>query len=243
MSIVVQNIQEADLRVATWMSNSGKTKKSICEFLKISYNTTKLAKILNDFQTELSRQEEQKKLNKRKVFTDEEEKLIVKKYLEVNSMAKVAEEFFISAAKVKTILIRQQTPIKSRKTVLVDHIIQDLDSPFALGDFVFSKIHKTKCQITRKYDENYVEYLKDGYITTVDNPYASENDREGISFSVYWTLSDGTNMGLLLSVEALIKNIETTLIKEGQEFYRVKVQNAEGDDYYGFCKRGDLYRI
>ncbi len=101
MSIIIQGIQEADLRVAKWMQNSGKTKKSICEFLKMSYNTTKLAKILNDFQAELVRQEEQKKINKKKVFSEEEEKLIVKKYLEVNSMAKVAEEFFISAAKVK----------------------------------------------------------------------------------------------------------------------------------------------
>ena len=243
MSIIIQGIQEADLRVAKWMQNSGKTKKSICEFLKMSYNTTKLAKILNDFQAELVRQEEQKKINKKKVFSEEEEKLIVKKYLEVNSMAKVAEEFFISAAKVKNILIKHQVPIKSRSKVIVDHIHQDLDAAFAVGDTVFSKIHKAKCKVSRKYDEEYVEYLKDGYITTVDNPYLGDESIEGVSFSVYWNLADGTNMGLLPSVEAMIKNIENTLIKEGQEFYRVKVQNAEGDDYYGFCKRGDLYRI
>ena len=112
-----------------------------------------------------------------------------------------------------------------------------------VGDTVFSKIHKAKCKVSRKYDEEYVEYLKDGYITTVDNPYLGDESIEGVSFSVYWNLADGTNMGLLPSVEAMIKNIENTLIKEGQEFYRVKVQNAEGDDYYGFCKRGDLYRI
>ena len=70
-----------------------------------------------------------------------------------------------------------------------------------------------------------------------------DDSRDGINYYVYWILDDGTNMGLLSSVEALIKSVETTLIKEGQEFYRVKIQNSDGDDYFGFCKRGDLYKI
>ena len=242
-NIVIEDIQEADLRVALWMSNSGKTKKSICEYLKIKYNTARLTKILNLFKDALVNEEEQRKAAKKKIFTSEEKDIIAKRYLEVNSMAKVAEEYYVSAARIKAILVEKQVPIKSRKTVLVDHIHQDLDAAFAVGDTVFSKIHKAKCKVSRKYDEEYVEYLKDGYITTVDNPYLGDESIEGVSFSVYWNLADGTNMGLLPSVEAMIKNIENTLIKEGQEFYRVKVQNAEGDDYYGFCKRGDLYRI
>lgn len=241
--IIIQGITEDNLRVATWMSNSGKTKKSICEFLKMTYNTTKLNKILLEFQAELVRQEELKKAAKKKVFSDDEEKVIVKRYIEVSSMAKIAEEFFISSAKVKKILIKHEVPIKSRKTVLVDHIAQDLDTAFSVGDTVFSKIHQTKCNIVRKYDEEYVEYLKNGSIKTVDNPYLDEGDKENINFSVYWILDDGTEMGLLSSVESLIKSVESTLIKEGQEFYRVKVNSGEDDDYYGYCKRGDLYKI
>jgi hypothetical protein len=240
-NIIIEGIEEADLRVAIWMRNQNKTKKALCEYLKIKYNTTRLDKILNSFEEALLREEELRKLNKKKVFTDEEEKVIAKRYIEVGSMSKVADEYYISAAKIKKILINQQIPIKSRKTILVDHIEQDLDKAFSIGDFAFSKIHKSKCQIVKKYDEEYIDYLKNGSIKTVDNPYIEDGDKENINFSVYWVLEDGTNVGLLPSVESLIKNIETTLIKVGQEFYRVKVQNVDGDDYYGFCKRGDLY--
>jgi hypothetical protein len=243
-NITIENIDEADLRVALWMSNSGKTKKSICEYLKIKYNTTRLTKILTQFQEALANQEVQKKAAKKKIFTDEEKDIIARRYLEVNSMAKVAEEYYVSSARIKAILIEKQVPIKGRKSILVDHIHQDLDTAFSVGHTVFSKIHKSKCLIERKYDESYVEYLKNGSIKTVDNPYVKDEDsRDGVNYYVYWILDDGTNMGLLSSVEALIKSIENTLIKEGQEFYRVKIQNSEGDDYFGFCKRGDLYKI
>ena len=243
-NITIENIDEADLRVALWMSNSGKTKKSICDYLKIKYNTTRLTKILTLFQEALANQEVQKKAAKKKIFTDEEKDVIARRYLEVNSMAKVAEEYYVSSARIKAILVEKQVPIKGRKSILVDHIHQDLDAAFSIGNTVFSKIHKSKCLIERKYDEAYVEYLKNGSIKTVDNPYVQDDDsRDGVNYYVYWILDDGTNMGLLSSVEALIKSIENTLIKEGQEFYRIKIQNSEGDDYFGFCKREDLYKI
>lgn len=242
-NIIIENILEADLRVADWMSRQGKTKKAICEYLKIKYNTTRLDKILTAFREALLNQEELRKLNKKKVFSLEEKKAIVKRYLELNSMAKVADEFYISAAKVKKILIELETPIKSRKQVLVDHIHQNMDEAFNVGEFCFSRVHKTRCQIVKRYDEEYLEYLKDGSFKTVDNPYISDGDLENINYSVYWILADGTNMGLLSSVENLIKNVENNLAKTGQEFYRVKVQNTEEGDYYGFCKREDLYRI
>jgi hypothetical protein len=245
-NIVIEGLAEADLRVALWMSNSGKTKKSICEFLKINYNTTRLSKILNLFQEALKREEELKKAARGKKFTEEEKDLIVKRYLEVNSMAKVAEEYYVSSAKIKSVLLERQVPIKSRSKVLVEHIHQDLDQPFNIKDIAFSKIHQSKCEIQQKYDEEYVEYLKNGSMKLVYNPHIEskdEEEREDIHFSVYWILDDGTNMGLLSSVQSTIKGIEDILVKEGQEYYRVKVQNSGGEDFYGFCKRGDLYRV
>jgi hypothetical protein len=245
-NISVEGIQEADLRVALWMSNSGKTKKSICEYLKINYNTARLNKILNGFQEALKREEELKKAARGKKFTDEEKELIARRYVEVGSMAKVAEEYYVSPAKIKTVLLEKQVPIKSRKTVLVDHIHQDLDMPFNIGDIVFSKPHKTKCQIKQKYDETYIEYLKNGSIKTVDNPYVKKTDeeeQENIHYTVYWILEDGTNAGLLSSIQSTIKSIETNLVQEGQEFYKIKVENTDGDEYYAFCKRGDLFKV
>jgi hypothetical protein len=243
-NIEIEGINEADLRIAVWMRNSKKTKKSICEYLKIKYNTVRLDKILTSFEDELVRVEELKKTNRRKVFTEEEEALVVKRYSEVGSMAKVAEEYLVSPAKIKTILLKKQVPIKSRSKILVDHIQQELDIPFNIGDQVFSKPHKTKCVVQQKYDEEYIEYLKNGTIKTVDNPYVTEGEElEGIHYSVYWILDDGKNMGLLSSAQSTIKSIENTLVAEGQEFYKVKIENSDNDEYYSFCKRGDLYKI
>lgn len=245
-NIVIDGIDEADLRVAVWMSNQGKTKKAICEFLKIKYNTTRLAKILEQFQAALDRAAELKKAARGKKFTDEEKTLIVKRYIEVGSMAKVADEYYVSPAKIKAVLLEKQVPIKSRKTVLVDHIHQDLDEAFNTGDIVFSKLHKTRCQIKQKYDEEYVEKLKQGSIKTVDNPYIPLIDGgeiENIHYNVYWILDDGTNAGLLSGVQSTIKSIEKNLAQEGQEFYKIKVEGSDGEEYYAFCKRGDLYKV
>ena len=78
-NITIDNIDEADLRVAVWMSNTGKTKKAICELLKIKYNTIRLSKILAQFQEALVNQEVLKKAAKKKVFTDEEKEIIAKR--------------------------------------------------------------------------------------------------------------------------------------------------------------------
>ena len=245
-NIIIDGIDEADLRVAVWMSNQGKTKKSICDFLKIKYNTARLAKILDQFQAALDRQVELKKAARGKKFTDEEKELIVKRYLELGSMAKVAEEYYVSSAKIKNVLIEKQVPIKSRKTVLVDHIQQDLDQPFEVGEIVFSKLHKTRCVIKQKYDESHVERLKEGSIKTIDNPHVKvgeEGELEGIHYNVYWILDDGTNAGLLTGVQSTIKSIERNLAQEGQEFYKIMVQGADGEEYYAFSKRGDLYKV
>ncbi len=244
--INIEGLREADLRIALWMSNSGKTKKSICDSLNIKYNTVRLTKILTLFQEALTRQEELKKAARGKKFNDEEKELIKKRYIEVGSMSKVAEEYYVSAAKIKSVLVEKQVPIKSRKTVLVDHIHQDLDSPFSIGEVVFSKQHKTKCTVKQKYDEEYIDYLNNGSIKTVDNPYVpkiNDEDIENIHYSVYWILDNGINAGLLSSVESTVKSITKTLIEEGQEFYKIRIENSDGEDYYAFCKRGDLYRV
>lgn len=244
--IVIEGLQEADLRIALWMSNTGKTKKSICESLNIKYNTVRLGKILTMFQEALARQEELKKAAKGKKFTPEEKELIAKRYIEVGSMSKVAEEYYVSAAKIKAVLIEKQVPIKSRKTVLVSHIHQDLDSPFNIGEIVFSQQHKTKCTIKQKYDESYIDYLSNGSIKTIDNPHVpkiNEEEIENIHYSVYWILDDGRNAGLYSSVQSTIKSINNTLVEEGQEFYKIRIENNDGEDYYAFCKRGDLYRV
>lgn len=244
-TISIEGIQEADLRLALWMSNSGKTKKSICDYLKIKYNTARLAKILQTFQDELAKREELKKINRKKVFSDEEEKVIAKRYAELGSMAKTADEFYISSARIKAILIRQQIPIKGRKNIVTDHIHQDLSIGFSTGEKVFSKIHQTTCEIVTRYDEDYIEYLKNGSIRTIDNQYikSSQEEIENIHYTVYWILDDGTNMGLLSSVESLISFIEKHLIEAGQEYYKVKILSSDEDSYYGYCKREDLFKV
>jgi hypothetical protein len=245
-TIIIDGISEADLRVAVWMSNQGKTKKAICEYLKIKYNTTRLAKLLEQFKQELDRQADMKKAARGKKFTDEEKDLIVKRYIEVGSMAKVADEYYVSAAKIKNILLEKQVPIKSRKTVLVDHIHQDLDTAFNIGDIVFSRLHKTRCEIKQKYDEDYVEKLKQGSIKTIDNPNVpiiNEEEIENVHYNVYWILEDGTNAGLLSGVQSTIKSIEKNLAQEGQEFYKIKVEGTDGEEYFAFSKRGDLYKV
>lgn len=159
----VIDLSESKIRIAKWMVKENKTKKSICEYLGITYNTKKLEELLSDFDNKLVRTAELKEKAKLKVFTDEEQKFICKEYMGGKAISVLAEEYYVSSPRIKAILLTNNVPIRSRSKhapAQVDHIKLSIDREYNKKDAVFIASHNCIGEIIEKAaSEDILEFL------------------------------------------------------------------------------------
>lgn len=226
-------IPEAKIRQAIWMLKQKKTKKSVCEHLGIAYNTKRLEKIIQDFRDKEDREKRLKEKAKNSPLTEATKKSIIKDYLNGEAQSVIAKQFYISAARVKKVLLENNVPIRSRRKnepAKTEHIVQDLEVKFAKNEKVFFGEINSFATITEVYDEAYVERMSLGrqrYVETYKWTPKSPHPEpvEGIHFEIYWELEDGTQW-LLDPFKRHIDRIQNLIIDTGRETYDVWV---EGD--------------
>lgn len=244
----MSEISEAKIRNAIWYLKKGKTKKFVCEFLGINYNTKKLDSIIQEFHKKQEREAELKIKARKKIFTPAEKQTIAKEYLAGASQAAVARSWYVSPQRIKNILIEQEVPIRSRGKkagAKVDHIIQDLEVKFHKGEKVFIAKYNCFGIIDEVFDEEYLDYLEKGRQRFLEiYPHKSNSVHyepvEDIHYTIYWTLEDGKEIKLSAMKrlrQQVIKNLEDT----GREFYRV----WRDDDYkrFVYLKRAELFPV
>lgn len=232
---VSEEISEAKIRNAIWyLEKNKKTKKFVCEFLGINYNTKKLDNIIQKFKDDQEREKRLKEAARKKIFTQKEKEAIAKEYLSGDAQSTIAKRHYISAQRVKKILIETNTPIRGRgknKAGQTDHIVQDLETKFAEGDKVFIAKYNCFGIIDFVFDEDYLDTLENGrqrYVETC--PFKPDKNGlsggrhlepvEGIHYEIYWELENGSYMKLR-AVESLRKKVINTLEETGREYYRV----------------------
>jgi hypothetical protein len=242
-------IPEAKIRQAIWMLKTNKTKKSICEHLGIAYNTKRLDNIINDFLEKQERLVQLKKKAKEKEFTEAEKRQMAKDYQEGESVSSIAAHNYISSQKVKSFLLEVGVPIRARKknaAAQTDHVVQDLDVKFKIGDRAFHGLTNSFVSITRVRDEEYVEWLRSGlqkYVETYPWTYKSKFPEpvEGIHYEIYWILEDGQMMKLS-ALKRLIKSIETHIEEYGREAYDIWVE-GEHNHFRHSIPRHELFPV
>jgi hypothetical protein len=250
----VVEIDESKIRVVIWMLKAGKTKKACCEELGINYNTKRLDSIVADFHAREARKKELKKLARQKTLSDAEKKDIVSEYNKGTSIAAIAERYFLTAPRIKAILIEKNVPLrgKGKNKSHVDHIKQDLEVKFKKGDKAFHKVYSAPCTIMEVFDEDYIEMLQQGRQRFIRLPNISreekikagkpvQDERPGIDYEIYWVLPNGLEYKLN-AVEGLIKSINTHIEETGREYYRVWIERPD-DQFFAQCSRDRLYPI
>lgn len=238
-------IKDSDIRIAIWMLKTKKSKKQVCSFLKINYNTKRLDKIIEDFRAREQREAELKEKNKNKKFSTSEKELIAKQYLDGETQTALAKRFYVSAQRIKAILVEQNVPIRSRKkkgAADTTHVVQDLDKKFALGERVFLAQENSFACITEVLDEMYVEEMRQGrqrYVETYKPKKLSE-PIEGIHYEIYWE-ANGKEWKLS-ALKAHLKKVETVLEETGRESYNLVI---EGDSSYRkmYVPRANLFPV
>lgn len=80
------------------------TKKEACEILNISYNTTRLSKIIEEYRADKALTAKRRAANKGKVASPSEIVNVIEQYLEGDPVSEIAKRLYRSAAFVNSII-------------------------------------------------------------------------------------------------------------------------------------------
>ena len=88
------------------------TKKEACEILNISYNTTRLSRIIQDFEDKNQFRAKRKAQLKGKPASKDEIKVAINSYLRGESVSEISQGMYRSAGFIKSILDRVGVPTR-----------------------------------------------------------------------------------------------------------------------------------
>ena len=136
------------------------TKKEACNILNIRYNTTRLAKIIEEWRDTQDFRERRKAQNKGKAATRDEIRMVVQSYLEGDNISSIATSIYRSPAFVKGIVDRLGVPQKlaesdyegKRRAMLPEQCVSE---KFEIGEKVWSPKDNKFAEIIEEYDTPY----------------------------------------------------------------------------------------
>jgi len=143
----------------TSSSTKAITKREACSILNISYNTTRLDKIIQDFHEQKEYRARRVSQNRGRPARPDEIQDIVKEYLSGENVSNISKGLYRSPAFVKSILEKigvpqRPTQVEGRKQeyYLPEECIAD---DFEEGEIVWSATHHAPAVINRKMSKEY----------------------------------------------------------------------------------------
>jgi len=132
------------------------TKKEACEILNISYNTTRLNKIIEEYKSNIKQRAELRKRFRNKPLEKDDLKLIISSYLEGVSLVDIADNIFRSIALIKRTLVKYNIPLRNANIdywhpveVPIDAMLDD----YIKDDLVYSARYNQPASISKKIKE------------------------------------------------------------------------------------------
>ena len=166
------------------------TKKEACEILNIRYNTTRLQRIIDDYNEVWEYKEKRRSQNRGKGATRDEITSIIEYYLDGDNISEIATRTYRSNAFVKAVLERVGVPEKLSKEahskcyrhkyqMLPEECVRD---KFEDGELVWSVKDNGIAKILRELTPEYME-SRPGYM----KPVVKYQDKYGARGYSIWT--------------------------------------------------------
>ena len=138
------------------------TKKEACNILNIRYNTTRLAKIIEEWRDTQEFRERRKAQNKGKMATKDEIRMVVQSYLDGDNISNIAQSIYRSSSFVRNIIERLGVPQKlaesdhegKRRAMLPEQCVSE---KFEIGEKVWSPRNNKFAEIIEEFDTPYNE--------------------------------------------------------------------------------------
>ena len=165
-----ENLSDANIRRVVYaLREEGITKKTACEMLNISYNTTRLNRIIEEFEDQENYVSTRKAQNRGKPASKEEIKQVIQDYIEGDNVSDIAKSIYRSQAFVKGIIDRVGVPQrptgedKHKEAMLPDACLKDI---FEHSEVAWSAKHHMPCIIEQEYTIDFQDSMPG--IRTVD---------------------------------------------------------------------------
>lgn len=158
-----ENLSDSNIEKVISLLESQKpiTKKEACEILNISYNTTRLATIIENYKSRKAYEKTRKEQNRGKPASQDELQSIIQMYLQGTSVADIARDLFRSPAFVKGTVDRFGVPTKLpyeqrvKPAILPDECIAETFNP---GQYAWSAVYHGPCEIVSEVTN--IDYLQ-----------------------------------------------------------------------------------
>jgi len=151
-----ENLSEANIQKVINLLNDKTpiSKKEACSILNIAYNTTRLQRIIDDYEDKVSFRALRKKQNRGKAATDAEVREAVERFLSGDSIAEIASGLFRSPAFVKGLIGRVGVPQKTDEGI--DYLPDECCAEdFADGELVWSAKYSAPAIVEREISVDY----------------------------------------------------------------------------------------
>lgn len=151
-----ENLTDTNIKKVIELLEADKpiTKKQACEILNISYNTTRLGKIIETYKEEQEFASRKKKENRGKPASDFEIQSCVESFLDGDSITDIAKRLYRSPVFVKEVIETVGVPFKpAGATYWEPSIIPDqcIREEFDVGQIVWSA--RRHCMAIIRYEE------------------------------------------------------------------------------------------
>jgi hypothetical protein len=160
-----ENLSESNISkvIDLLTGNQPISKKVACDMLNIAYNTTRLQRIIDDYQDKIEYRELRKKQNRGRGASNEEIREAVERYLSGESIAEIASGLYRSSGFVRSLIERVGVPSVSRESgiaVLPDSCIAE---SFAPGEIVWSAVYQKPARVDYELSVDY-QAEREGFI-------------------------------------------------------------------------------
>jgi transposase len=135
------------------------TKKAACEILNITYNTTRLNRIIQEYKDKIEYTKKRLKANKGRSFDDLELKELVTDYLNGISITVIAERLFRSVHVIKKKIQELNLPERTIKSDYFNpELIPDeaVSETFNIGELVWSARYNCVAEIRNIYKNSLI---------------------------------------------------------------------------------------
>lgn len=151
------------------------TKKAACEILNISYNTTRLDSIIENYKLDEQQTKELRAKRRGQAPTTDEISIVITSYLEGDPISKIAERIYRSTFFVKNILNSYGVPSKIPGATFFKDVplIPEIAcrDEFKVGDIVYSARYHNLAQIKHIFKDLKNQVVYSLFILGEDNQF------------------------------------------------------------------------
>jgi len=161
------------------------SKKEACSILNISYNTTRLSKIIEQYEENIQYRKTRMSQKRGRPASQEEIAQIAEEYLGGESFSDIGKRVYRSVAFVKNIIERVGVPARAQgeEKTEIEYLPEEcVSEDFILGEVAWSAKYHTSCEIRAKLEDRYIDqYNTTCYRVWIREPTETSEDFGGFN--------------------------------------------------------------